>query len=296
MSEFTLAWRCLVGKTLSSVRRSTPKPEFDSLLARYLRFRDVQFPLNNELASDLPLDVVREGARRLGMWRDKKPVFDTQEEVAILIDYCLYDVYRDGRNAIDRSLCDRPNRDAEEIECLLMMQRARYALLVMTEIEPAVGCYVRDLATDETRLLIDVGFGATGRKDVLVATRVLDHGEFICSSGAAFPIGVVREQEQNVWAAQLPKSTDREFDPARILRLLIASGVLSRTALRSSALDGADFNARSPLQGWRMTSEENATRQRQRAHLEARKASATKRCRCGSGKMFKNCCGRTATV
>ena len=123
-------------------------PDFDKALlpqttdlsdvaAQYQRIRPVRFRLNNELVTRLSRDMLHNGAKSLGMLRDGILVFDTEDETSVLMDYCIYDVDRKGRNAVDQYLADNPpDPDSDEMACLHAMQHATYTMLVVLQIEP----------------------------------------------------------------------------------------------------------------------------------------------------------------
>lgn len=122
----------------------------------------------------LPKEVLDEGARKLGMLHGDTFVFDSEDETSVLMDYCIYNVFRQGRNAIDRYLCDCPPDPAsDEMVCLRAMQHAKYALLVVLSVERGVGLHVRDLLTDGTHFLVDIGFSQTAERNAVLATFLL---------------------------------------------------------------------------------------------------------------------------
>ena len=79
-----------------------------ALLARYKQLRQVGLALNNKLVATLAKDVLHEGGTQLGILKKNTLVFDTEDEMAVLMDYCLHDVRRGAMNAIDRFLAKSP--------------------------------------------------------------------------------------------------------------------------------------------------------------------------------------------
>ena len=47
---------------------------------------------------------IEQGAKDLGFWRKGSVVFTSVDESNVLFDYCLYNLDRDGRNAVRRFL------------------------------------------------------------------------------------------------------------------------------------------------------------------------------------------------
>ena len=248
------------------------------LVDRYQRLRPTQFKLNNKLVTLLDTDVLNECGRRLGMLRGGVFYFDDEDQSSVLMDYCIYNGTRRGRNAVEQYLVDNPpDDDSDEMTCLRAMQRATYTLLAVLEVVPGVGCRVHDLFTDETRLLIDLGLSMSAVRGLVVATRLLDHGEYVTTGGAALPFAELDDAKMEAFQRKMRQGIpDANFDPAVLIRKALQSS--PRIAYKDST---GSVPARSPGE-------------RSRA-LEARRAgkkAANRRCRCGSGKMYKNCCGK----
>lgn len=133
-----------------------------AVLARYKQLRQVGLALNNKLVATLSKDVLHEGGKQLGILKNNTLVFDTEDEVAVLMDYCLHDVRRKGMNAIDRFLAESPPpAGSDEMLMLKAKQQAWYSLFQVTAIERGLGVHVRDLLCDEPQLIVDVGFSQT---------------------------------------------------------------------------------------------------------------------------------------
>ena len=81
-------------------RRNEPGTTADraGIVARYKHLRAVGQTLSHKLVQRLSKDVLHEGGRKLGLLKKDILVFDSEDETAILMDYCIYDVRRQGRN------------------------------------------------------------------------------------------------------------------------------------------------------------------------------------------------------
>jgi len=122
------------------------------IVTRYQRFRPIRLRLNNELVRRLSRDVLDEGAKRIGILRGGTFVFENEDQTSVLMDYCIYDVYRKDHNAVEQYLCDcPPDPDSDEMACLHAMRHATYALITVLRIEPGVGCHIRNLFTADFR-------------------------------------------------------------------------------------------------------------------------------------------------
>lgn len=270
-------------------RPSNPPTDAAEITAFYKRLRPLRLRLNNELVGRLSRDVLEEGGNRLGILRRGMFVFDNEDESAVLMDYCIYNVCRRGRNAIDEYLRDcPPDADSDEMACLQAMRRAKYALIVVTGIEPGVGCHIKNLFTDEARLLVDVGFSRTAQPGVLLATRLLDYGAFVTTTGAALPMGILKDNELDAWQRKLSTGVyDEDEDPAPLIRRCLERGASSHVRYEESIASGSSDN-REAFASAGMSAQQRRTL----AKRSSSKPAGNRRCHCGSGKMFKNCCGK----
>lgn len=259
------------------------------IVALYQRLRPVRLRLNNELVGRLSRDALDEGGKKLGILRRGMFVFNNEDESSVLMDYCIYDVYRSGRNAIDQYLEDNsPDPESDEMACLQAMRHSKYALAIVTRIEPGVGCHIQNLYTDEARLLVDMGFSETARTGVLLATRLLDFGAFVTSTGAALPLGVLSNDESEAWQRKLSSGVyDGREDPAPLIR-----GYLERGASSHIRYEGSTPSRRCDDAEDYRPAGISAQQRRATAKRGSSKPAGNGRCRCGSGKMFKNCCGK----
>jgi hypothetical protein len=258
------------------------------LVATYQRLRPERLRLNQELVRRLSRDVLEEGGKRLGILRDGVFVFRNEDETSVLMDYCIYNVYRQGRNAVDVYICDSPlDPDSDESICLRAMQSATYAVVAVLSVEPGVGCHVRNLFTEETWLLVDIGFSQTAQPGAIIATRLLDFGSYVATGGAALPMGILDEARlAECQATIIAGMDDAGFDPAPLIRACLRSGASS--AIRYEESDARRLPDTANPKPTRSLSQ----RRKALAQLTTRKSLSNRRCACGSGKMFKNCCGK----
>src|SRR5262245_34834543 len=115
------------------------------MVARYRHFRDISMKVLSNLTGRLSKDVLEEGARDLGIGQDGVFVFESEDETSILMDYCIYNVLRDGRNAVQEVLAtEAPAEGSDERLLLEAMSRAWYSLFVVKQTAPEAGCCVED--------------------------------------------------------------------------------------------------------------------------------------------------------
>ncbi|MBI3840331.1 MAG: hypothetical protein HY288_20610 [Planctomycetia bacterium] len=275
----------LFGFSKTSFSQTTP---FKDTFAHYQRLRPIRFRLNNELVRRLSRDALNQGAKKIGILRGGTFVFENEDETSVLMDYCIYDVYRKGRNAVEQYLCDvPPDPDSDEVACLRAMQQATYALVAVLRVESGVGCHVRNLFTEETRLLVDIGLSETAQPGMVIATRLLDFGDFVATGGAALPLGILDKDELDAWQRKIRAgANDDRSDPAPLIRACLQRGASANIRYEEMHTQRRSDVGGSPPAGT------SAQRRRALAKRLASKAATNQRCRCGSGKMYKNCCGK----
>jgi len=264
--------------------------DLSSLVARYKKLRLTSTRLGNLFVKRLTRDMLYEGAKKIGILHKGQIVFDNESQTSVLMDYCIYNIYRQGRNTIERYLLESPPAtDSLEIECLKTMQDAKYSVIVIESNQPGVGCYVRNLVTGTSQLLVDIGLSRSAPPNSFMATRLFDYGDFIVTGGAALPLGTSVSEEVNEWDSELRATLNvKDFDPANTIRGCIESG--SSLHVR---YDQASANAKAShrIEGYR-TMEPATVRS---LKVEPRNSSLEMmnvRCRCRSGKMYRNCCGK----
>ncbi len=255
------------------------------LARRYRRLRRVARKLNRVLPDFVPEAMIQRGAKRLGMWHRDVIVFDGEEEMAVLLDYLIYDCYEDGRNAVERYLAEHPPAPGSDEQAVLeSMQQAFYAVAQVEEVLEGLGVRVHDVFSDERHLLADLNLSRTAVEGVALASRFLPHPEFVMTSGAALGLdantlaAAARYVEARGAAdrpgglASLPKE-----EQARI------SGDIIRLALTAESSDSIEY----------------ADPQDEGTYLPTAPIvnasdpiGRNDPCPCGSGRKYKKCCGR----
>lgn len=246
------------------------------IISRYQRLRTAGRALNNRLVERLSKDVLHEGGRKLGILRGDVLVFNTEDETSVLMDYCLYDVRRNGRNAVEQYLIDSlPDPESDEMTCLRAMQHAIYSLFVVEAVERGLGVIVRDLLTQEALLVVDMGFGSSAEPGLVLASRLLHHDGFSMTGGAALPVGVLPENQRDALTKKLSEAitpdSDGYFDPAPLIRACLSRGSSSHVQYQE--------------QPGQAIGQQRIANDSRSAHL-----GRNSPCPCGSGKKFKQCC------
>jgi hypothetical protein len=137
----------------------------------------------------LSRDVLDEGGRDLGFLRNGAFVFGREDESNILIDYCIYNVLRRGRNAIQSILAQFPPPEgSDEALVLAASTRPWFSVFGVERTDPGIGVMVQDIFRQSRHRLIDIGFSRSACPGVLLATRVIPFEGFIMTTGAPLPL------------------------------------------------------------------------------------------------------------
>jgi hypothetical protein len=120
---------------------------------------------------------------------------------------------------------------------------------------------------------------------LLLATRLLDFGEYITTGGAALPLGILDDEQLDEWQRTIGAGVHEEnFDPAPLIRAGLEQGASFH--IRYEEADAPRLSR--PRKQYSL----QGTQAKRRAEPKEKNPLANRRCRCGSGKMVKNCCGK----
>ena len=119
-------------------------------LTRYLALRRAQMQLNSELVRRLSRSVIVESAQRLDLRQEDGRIGGEEHEMAALMDFCLYDCYADGENAVARFRAGAgfPRGSAESMVIGAMAQWPPLSLFRIEQTEKDRGVGLRDLLTE----------------------------------------------------------------------------------------------------------------------------------------------------
>lgn len=262
--------------------RNPENADYSRLVERYGRVRKAAWKLQNHVLPEyLSKNAFETSAKKLGMkGRGNQIVFGNEDQMGVLMDYCLYDYMEEGGNAISRCLADsHPDPASDEYATLKAMSESFYTLVQVLEVLPGVGVRVGDLFAEREYLLTDMGFSQTAVKGIVLATRLLPFEDFVTTSGAPLPVD--EETLHEIRNSILPRygtedghdvlvDAERQADlRAAIIRLCLSS----ESADEIQYQDVETAQAVSPIR------------------REAR-VGRNDLCPCGSGRKYKHCCGR----
>lgn len=172
------------------------------MLERYRALRHAGKDLARKITRAMPRSVIVSAARNLGLWKRGRLVAQGHE-VDVVTDRAIYDEEWSGRSALDRFLETSPevNLTEDERRFCEIMRSARFSLFRVAEIVPGKGVTLTDrLSEQETKdapvfRAIDLEMSRSVIPGLLLATRLLDAGDFFMTSGVTFPFRPEQEPE-----------------------------------------------------------------------------------------------------
>jgi hypothetical protein len=251
-----------------------------AILKEYKALRRALIPLNTRLVESLNEDEIQRAAAALGFLHGKRIELETEDQLSVMMDYAIHDLFRDGRNAVGRMLQDHPPREGSlEWRLLNAMQNAHYATLEVQESIAGLGVRCLDGPQKTPIVVVDVGFSFTADPGMGLAARVFSPTEdWWMTSGAPLPLDhnaadrVIRDldaRQHKGGGAITPQALS-----TMMIRAAIASGASQRVRYGDNAERDADDEA-APAPIVRQTP----------------KTGRNDPCPCGSGKKYKKCCG-----
>ena len=258
--------------------------EHNELVNRYKQFRRITRKLHSTLPEYLSKRAFNTCGKKLGIMKNDILVFNDEEEMAVLMDYCIYDYRENGVNAVSQYLADsKLDADSDEYIVLKAMSESFYTLVQVEDVLPGTGVRVNDLLGEKQFLLIDIGFSETAEQEVVIATRILPFEDFVMTSGAALPIDQQALSAIFDFAVEHCGSEDGEYInvdmqekadlTAAIIRLCLNKHSSSHIFYEDVPEDIGIEPITEPLQA-------------------AQRIGRNEPCSCGSGKKYKRCCGR----
>jgi hypothetical protein len=206
-------------------------------LAEYKRLRQKSRDLNSLLTKLLPKSALMDGAKGLGLRKGRLISFGNEDEISVLIDYCLYSFRRGGKTVMEKYLENSPPPEwSDEMILLRAMVRSFYSIFVVKGIERGRGVTLHDVLRDFHFFLMDVGIGSTAARDMLFAGRVLPLPDFCMTSGAFLPLDLDLAKE--IVRAIPDRYLAKEDDEGRLILPHRTEAVLSARIIRKALKRG----------------------------------------------------------
>lgn len=166
--------------------------EHATRIARAEKLRAAARTLLAEIQPGLESEHLLQASALLNLARDGALIYPQELVGPVLIDFCLFNMLRKGRNAIQTYAEDKARAgvvleggSGEVLEGLL---HARYSVIGITEVTPGRLIKARDLYYERSIEIYDEGLAASAARGLVLATRLVPLGDFEMLAGGALPI------------------------------------------------------------------------------------------------------------
>jgi hypothetical protein len=250
-----------------------------AILQDYRALRIASVELSTKLVKSLSREDLDTGGKALEMLKDGKLFLENEDEISVLMDYVIHNVFHDGLNAVDRMLRDHsPPEGSLELRLLKSMQTSRCTLLDVEVAVPGFGVIVREGPGKNPIILVDAGLSSTASPGVALIARIHSPAEgWWMTTGAALPLNA-RAMDRIIADFEAYKQRFGGEPPEQerttiLIRACVASGASRQIEYRSFSHRRDRGAAAQPV-------------------MAGPKVGRNDPCPCGSGKKHKKCCGR----
>lgn len=162
-----------------------------AILRNYKALRRKSVAINMRLVESLSGEEMRDAASALGILRGKNGIeLQTRDEINVLMDYAIHNLFRDGKNAVDRLLETNPfSEDSPEQRLLRALRKSHFSLFEATATIPGLGVRGLDGPEQTPIVIVDIGFSQTAVPGAVLATRIYSPEEgWWMTTGTALPL------------------------------------------------------------------------------------------------------------
>lgn len=170
----------------------------ESTLDRYDALRGkISELMSGEVKSRCNNAELKESGRDLGLFRQGTFCFDSEEHMAILVDYAYMFSRLYGATPCERYLktVNRKGEDDVTKAARDTLATARYAFLVLEEARPGFGVVCHDVLRGERTFLVDRNFSRTIDRPMSIAGGVFTVDSWLMTTGSALPFGLGSVEE-----------------------------------------------------------------------------------------------------
>ncbi len=196
--------------------------EKDADYERYLRLRDVSRKLTLELSRHIQKKEIHRCGKDLGLLRKKTLVCNSEDDVGVLMDYCIHNPARKNSCIDDYIEQSTFEQVSDEMMMLKALGISYFSIFQVNRTQKDYLCYAKDILRQQQILLIDVGLGSSATPGILIAARLMKMpaSNYYMTTGA--PVAI-REK----WAIDAVETIMRKYSQPT------ESGNLSHTQANS---------------------------------------------------------------
>jgi len=251
---------------------------------RYQQLRQLSRRLMSVLTKTIPREAYQEIGSALGIMRKNTIILDTLDVSSVLMDSCLFDWIKGGKNLVEKYVeAHPPARGTDEHFLLQAFCRAKHRLLMHRATSPGAVTYWSDVFSGESIALMDIGLSQTMARGFqgLLAARTVPLGDCWMTTGAALPIGDRKTAEMVLKTIERGNLfVDRTSVGEHKLATAIIRACLDSGAAEHIRYAGGDDEEEEVGEAPSITEVKS-----RRRHIDRNDP-----CLCGSGKRYRRCC------
>jgi hypothetical protein len=252
-----------------------------AILEDYRQLRATGLKLNLALHQMLGRVDVQTAARRLGMMSGDTLVLETEDEIAVVLDFAFHNVWHNGNTVIDRKLLENPPAPGSTEDRLLRaLQQSFHTLIEVQRTIPGFGIECVEGPNRRPITVVDINFSRSAIPGLAILARLSSPGEgWYMTTGSGLPVN--SEAAEKITAAmqrfllqhrRQPDDCERE---TMMIRACLKAG--SAEQIRYASPDGDD-------------EVDDAPRQLAPVRRHTPKVGRNEPCPCGTGRKYKACC------
>ncbi len=155
----------------------------------YIEIRRRGVSLHSNIFKKLTNEDIKTCAKHLGLWHNKQLVIDGDEEMDLFTDYSIYAYRPKGFNMAERYL-RLFSKDADDFERTLLqsMSTARYAIYQINQSNGIDTLDAVDVFSKAKYRIVDHQMAKTGYAGLMLASYLIDFGDFTVQTGGTVMI------------------------------------------------------------------------------------------------------------
>ena len=163
------------------------KPDLKDI---YHRLRARSMELNEKISNTLSGNDIKNAGRVLGILHKDTLVFDSEDMLSVLMDYCLYRRGKNGKSKVQSYIEANSRPDHLDDKKLFdAMLESRYSIFQVEDIESGFGFHSHDLLIGDHGFIMDINISQSAPVGAVFAGRIMPiHKRFSMTGGAVLPV------------------------------------------------------------------------------------------------------------
>ena len=201
--------------------------------------REFRTQLLSDLTQYISSATIQAAAKRLKLWQQGRVCLDEDDSTAGLtfLQYCIFDFTRNGTTALDRYIAqNQPQGGSCEARFLEALCDSAFTIHKVVKHISEDEVELEDLSNGDANLVKEKGFWTKSRPGMLIATRLVNMGDLVLTSGVFF--GLSSSDPDDASPPRIPAVHTRDQALARteaLLQSLLRPSQLSEFGSASAA-------------------------------------------------------------